>query len=114
MRLGPRVFAPEAGQLVNVAEVKAQMDQAANTVPVKDIRSGSGNSYIRTLTPAVGQLFFLANDGTSTAGDSQTWEFHYRLKPRSAEVVEIPVIRLDYYKPGSEKPDLKIRLKKDE
>jgi multidrug efflux pump subunit AcrA (membrane-fusion protein) len=34
----PRVFAPEAGQLVSLAEVTAQMDQAANTAQVLELQ----------------------------------------------------------------------------
>jgi len=34
----PRVFAPEAGRLVDVAEVKAQMDQAANSVQMLELQ----------------------------------------------------------------------------
>ena len=34
----PRVFAPEAGRLVAVADVKAQMDAAANTVQVLELQ----------------------------------------------------------------------------
>src|SRR5579859_674696 len=34
----PQVFAPEAGQLVSLVDVKAQMDQAANTVQVLELQ----------------------------------------------------------------------------
>lgn len=34
----------------------------------------------------------------------QEWVFHYQLKPRGVEVTEIPALRFDYYKPGSNPP----------
>jgi hypothetical protein len=51
--------------------------------------------------PEFGRLFVVEDIADmSTPKPPGVWEFRYRLRPRNAEVKQIPEMRLDYYKPG--------------
>jgi hypothetical protein len=46
-----------------------------------------------------------AMPAVAAPSDTKTWEFGYTLRPRSADVTEIPALRFDYYRPGIIPPE---------
>src|SRR5262249_33082171 len=43
--------------------------------------------------------------GPTHQAEERTWVFRYRLKPRNANVTEVPALRFDYYRPGMIPPE---------
>ncbi len=61
--------------------------------------------------PTFTQSFYIENIETADKQlDPQTWEFVYRLKPRSAKVQEIPSIPLAFYDPDIPFPESRFQI----